>query len=272
MVSYRCDHMYEGDVLMVCITKTYIDEIPCLIVTQKCKQQRALPVIVYFHGFTSAKEHNLPLAYLLAQKGFRVILPDSLHHGKRYENISNVERQLSFWDIVIQNVNELAHIKQYLEQHKMLSNGKIGVAGTSMGGITTSAALRKYPWIHSGAILMGSPKIVTFFYELLDQLAKINISVEEEKLQATLETLKQLDLSKQLKSLQERPLFIWHGENDQVVPFDHAYSFYQEAKSFYQNEQLLHFLGEKNRGHKVSRKAILQTVHWFNKHLKSHVK
>lgn len=259
----------ERNVLMIAVTEQKINEIPCLTVNRSDEQNQPLPTVVYYHGFTSAKEHNLPLAYLLAQKGIRVILPDSMYHGERTQGIDELDVQLSFWDIMIQNVAELKEITEHLVDDGLLLHRQIGVAGTSMGGITTGAALRKYSWIKTGAILMGSPKISEFAKELIKALPeKTKAQMSDEKINSTLAKLKDLDLSKQISSLNERPLFLWHGEADRIVPFDHTYTFYQKAKDYYKNKELIHFSREVNRDHKVSRPAILKTVDWFNKHLK----
>src|SRR5699024_2251101 len=116
---------------MIGITSEKINDIPRLMVSKTEDAHKPLPVLTYFHGFTSAKEHNLPLAYLMAEKGYRVILPDSDLHGARLKkDKSEEERQLSFWDIVLSNVDDMAHIKKYLDENGLLLNDRIGVAGT----------------------------------------------------------------------------------------------------------------------------------------------
>ncbi|WP_337019987.1 alpha/beta fold hydrolase [Oceanobacillus massiliensis] len=253
---------------MIGIYKEMIQSIPSLVIVNADKQNEALPVVVYIHGFTSAKEQNLPLAYLLAEKGYRVVLPDSMYHGEREADISNRKKQISFWDIVLQNVDELQTIKSYLDDKNLLLDGRFGLAGTSMGGITTSAALTKYPWIKTAAILMGSPKITTFAKTLVESFKKMgNLPVTDEMLEGLYSNLKKLDLSVHPEKLDGRPLLFWHGENDSVVPFDHSYTFYDEAVKLYQNKENIKFIKEENRDHKVSRFAIMQTVNWFYKHL-----
>src|SRR5699024_10431306 len=116
---------------VICVFQKQINMIPSLFVVDSEITEEALPTLIYFHGFTSAKEHNLPFAYLLAKEGYRVILPDSKLHGERETNISATEKQLSFWDIVLKNVTELKEIKQFLDQEGLLLNNRIGVAGTS---------------------------------------------------------------------------------------------------------------------------------------------
>lgn len=253
---------------MIAVEEHIIKQIPCLLVTENNKQSLPLPTIIYFHGFTSAKEHNLPLAYLLAKKGFRVLLPDAYLHGDRKEKITEVQFQMSFWGIVLKNIEELELIKAYLDEENLIARDQIGIAGTSMGGITTSAALRKFDWIKAGAILMGSPNLIDFAKELITAFEQEHHQgIDERELEQIFSQLEELDLSKDISALKERPLFLWHGEADRVVPFSHAYNFYKEAKKSYKNEEYIQFSREANRDHKVSRSAILDTVNWFYKHL-----
>src|SRR5690625_5630515 len=81
---------------MVDVQNIEINNIPSLVVTSSNKQNEPLPTVIYSHGFTSSKEFNLPIAYLLASAGYRVVLPDSLHHGERTGQIKSVERQVAF--------------------------------------------------------------------------------------------------------------------------------------------------------------------------------
>ncbi|MBY7143088.1 alpha/beta fold hydrolase [Virgibacillus sp. NKC19-3] len=253
---------------MIGVYEENIGRIPSLIVVDSKKENQALPVLTYFHGFTSSKEINLPLAYLLAEKGYRVVLPDSRYHGQRETDISSVKKQISFWDIVMQNVEELETIKDFFDQKGLILDQRFGVAGTSMGGITTSAALTQYPWIKAAAVLMGSPKITIYAKTLVNNFKKMgDLPITEEMIGDLYEQLAYYDLSTQAEKLEGRPLLFWHGENDDVVPFDHAYTFYQEAKELYENLENIKFLKEPKRDHKVSRYAILETVKWFENHL-----
>ncbi|MFC3040635.1 esterase [Virgibacillus xinjiangensis] len=253
---------------MIAIHEETIKGIPCLVVVDAVRKDDALPTVTYFHGFTSAKEHNLPLAYLLAGKGFRVVLPDSKFHGEREGGESDMKKQVSFWDIVIQNVKELKDIKDHLETSGLLEDGRIGVAGTSMGGITTSAALAQYPWIRTAAVLMGSPKITVYAKTLVESFKKVgDLPITEDMIGSLYKQLEDYDLSENPEKLSQRPLLFWHGESDAVVPFDHSFTFYEQVEGEYTDKDKIQFIKEENRGHKVSRQAVLETAKWFEKHL-----
>src|SRR5690625_7718793 len=88
------------------------------------------------------------------------------------------------------------------------------------------------------------------------------LPVTEEELKTLLGQLKSLDLSLQPEKLENRPLLFWHGEADTVVPAEHAKSFYENVKSSYEHGDHIRLLLEANRNHKVSRRAVLETVEW----------
>ncbi|UOQ46511.1 alpha/beta fold hydrolase [Halobacillus salinarum] len=251
---------------MIGIFRESIKNIPLLAVVDSSKRDEPLPVLIYFHGFTSAKEHNLPQAYLLAQRGFRVLLPDSMYHGERNEDLSSQDLNFKFWDIVYQNLKELQDIKDYLDQRDLIHQRRLAVGGTSMGGVTTSAAMTMYPWIQAAAVMMGSPKPVEFAQKLIADVQQtgIELPISEEQLQTLMDGLKEIDLSTQPEKLYGRPIFFWHGDADPVVPFEHSYDFYNEAIKLYKNPENIRFLREVGRDHKVSRFAVLEMVNWLD--------
>lgn len=253
---------------MIGIYQEPIEGIPCLHVVDQKYAGEERPTVIYFHGFTSAKEQNLPIAYLLAEKGFRVLLPEALHHGERNGGLSDDKRQLAFFEIVLKNIRELDIIRKYLLEHNLLEENALGVAGTSMGGITTSAALVKYSWVNAAAVMMGTPKLQTYANQLLQYVEKNGKTpFTQEDLDDLFEQLAELDLSAHIESLRERPLMFWHGEKDKVVPFEQSHSFYQTVKPVYKNKNHLQFIGEKGREHKVSVPAMHHAAEWFERHL-----
>jgi uncharacterized protein len=255
---------------MVVIHNEKIAGIPSLHVVKEEKIKEKLPLVMFIHGFTSAKEHNLHFGYLLAEAGFRVILPDALYHGEREEKRTEQELQFSFWNIVLNEIEEIAKIKDELASRNLIDEQRIGLAGTSMGGITTFGALTQYPWIKAAVSLMGTPCYEAFFQLQIDEIRKrgLQLPLSEEELKAEMKRLAAYDLSLQPEKLKGRPLFIWHGQLDQVVPYHYTYEFYEKIKPLYaQNEANLKFISDDKAGHKVTREAFLETVKWFRQHV-----
>ncbi|WP_226576900.1 alpha/beta fold hydrolase [Halobacillus litoralis] len=250
---------------MIGIYRNTFAKVPVLTVVDDSKRDQPLPVFIYFHGFTSAKEHNLPQAYMLAQKGYRVLLPDSAYHGERDEDLAKKELDFKFWDIVYQNLKELQDIKDELDRLDLVEDRRIGVGGTSMGGVTTSAALTMYPWIQASAVMMGSPKPVEFAKRLIDAMeqAGVDLPMNHSEKEDLYKSLAGIDLSMNKDKLLGRPLFFWHGDADPLVPFEHSYDFYNEAIEHYKNPENIRFLREVGRDHKVSRFGMIEMVNWL---------
>lgn len=252
---------------MIMVEKIDVEGIPSLHIADDQIASQKLPFVIFIHGFTSAKENNLHYAYLLAEKGIRVLLPEALFHGERHGNIHASELPFHFWDIVINTIEELSVIKEFFEKRNLIDVRRIGLAGTSMGGIVTLGALTKYDWIQSAVSLMGLPSYNLYARYQIEEMEKsgIDLPVTEDEKHALLEKLKQYDLSLQPEKLMNRPLLFWHGKLDQVVPFSYSYQFYEKIKN--ENKQI-QFISDQKAGHQVSRNGLLSTIKWFETHLK----
>ncbi|PPA72350.1 esterase [Jeotgalibacillus proteolyticus] len=255
---------------MISIQNETIKEIPLLHVVKEEYAAQPLPTVFFIHGFTSAKEHNLHVAYLLAEEGFRVLLPDAMLHGKRGQNLNEVVLSTRFWQIVIQTIEELNIIKNEYESRNLIEKGRIGLTGSSMGGIVTLGALTQYEWIKAAASLMGAPAYVGFAKAQINHFKKngFRLPMTDEEIEEQLKVLADYDLSLHPEKLKQRPLLFWHGKADTVVPYEPAHTFFKTVYPQYENKpDNIRFITDENAGHKVSRKGVLETVKWFSKHL-----
>lgn len=247
-----------------------VSDIPLLHVVKAGHEKTALPFVIFVHGFTSAKEHNLHFAYLLAQKGFRVVLPEAMLHGERSDGRSVEQMSFEFWKIVIKTISELQMVKDYFMNKGIIDEEAIGLVGTSMGGIVTLGALTQYRWIQAAVSLMGNPSYVEFAKSQVAYLKEknVNIPFSDEELNKSYDILRTYDLTLQANKLQERPLLFWHGKQDNVVPFQPTYDFFKTIKNDYKNKPAhLSFIVDEYAGHKVTREGLLKTVDWFETHL-----
>ncbi|WP_226676660.1 prolyl oligopeptidase family serine peptidase [Rossellomorea aquimaris] len=255
---------------MILVDKSNFQNIPFLHLVKEENIDKPLPTCFFIHGFTSAKEHNLHYAYLLAEKGFRVILPDCLEHGERSSGKSEYQLGEVFWKIVLNTIHELSILKGHFEEKGLILSNGIGVAGTSMGGIVTLGALTQYQWISSAVSLMGNPTYVKFAEAQLSQVESLGYELpfSEEEIDQMMKELARYDLSLQPEKLEGRPLMFWHGKRDKVVPFHLTREFYESILPYYEsNEDHLLFIEDDKADHKVSRDGVLRLVEWFSKHL-----
>ncbi|WML43355.1 prolyl oligopeptidase family serine peptidase [Neobacillus sp. PS3-40] len=255
---------------MIVVKHECIKSIPLLHVVKQKEQWEKLPLIIFIHGFTSAKEHNLHYAYLLAEAGFRILLPEALYHGEREQDLTEKDLLIHFWDIVLNTINEIKIIKEFYEEEGLVKSGEIGVVGTSMGGMVTLGAMTQYEWIKVAVSLMGMPAYEKYSLWQLEQLSEqgVPLPFNEEEIEQQLATIRQYDLSLQPEKLVNRPLLFWHGKKDSLVPYPLTYQFFETIKPDYQqNPGNLAFLTDEQAGHKVSREGLIATVEWFKQHL-----
>ncbi len=253
----------EGVGIVISINERYINGVPILHISEKGNAEKR-PALIFHHGITSAKEHNLHIAYSIAKKGFHVILPDALHHGEREAANSAQKRYLLFWNIVLQSVHELEDIVNVLALEGLIDRNQVAVGGTSMGAITSFGALSRYEWIKSGLCFMGAPQFGLFANEMFKKAEQNGIQISEKEKETLLNQIKPYDLAEQPDKLNERPLFMWHGEEDNTVPFSYARQFiidFEKSRSSHFNK--ITFLPEEGVGHKVSRKAMLEAANWL---------
>ena len=244
--------------------------IPLLHIVAEELATKDIPTVIFLHGFTSAKEHNLHYAYNLAQKGLRVLLPDAHLHGVRTENLDEVELSLRFWEVVITNIEELNVLYEELQNRGLVKEGKVGIGGTSMGGITTLGSLKIYDWIDAATVMMGSPGVVELAKAQIDQFEQrgFEIPVTAEEKEQLLEHLSLFDLTKTPSALKERPIYFWHGKADPVVPYAPTYAFYKSIKDMYKvNPDDVVFSTDQTASHSVTRTGMLEAVNWMATHL-----
>lgn len=255
---------------MIEIHNEVVKGIPLLHVVKNGNTNDKLPLIIFIHGFTSAKEHNLHFAYLLAEKGFRVILPDVIFHGERHTGESKNIIQFKFWNIVTHSILELDTLKDAFVEKGLVEEESIGLIGTSMGGVITFGALTQYKWINTAVSLMGSPAYEEFARMQIDHFrkAKIDLPLTQEQIDSIYSSLRKYDITAQPEALAGRPILFWHGKKDPTVPFQPTFNFYEQVKSDYaESPSNIEFIVDEQAAHKVTREALLRTIDWFEKHL-----
>ncbi|MDE1548258.1 alpha/beta fold hydrolase [Jeotgalibaca caeni] len=243
------------------IRKRTLGTIPLLEVVPKEKRNQTLPLIIYYHGWQSAKELNLTQARHLAHEGFRVILPDAANHGERKQPISKIP-SLTFWQSIHTNLMEFGYILHHF-QKMGLAGDEIGVGGISMGGITTCALLTHHPEIKAAACVMGSPKPLAYRERIVHHATTAGRYFPDDY-RDLLDWVPKYDLSLHPETIAGRPLFFWHGQQDHVVPYDDVVEFVEE----HPEKANIQFIDE-NEGHLVKVETMEKVVTFFTAHLRT---
>lgn len=244
--------------------------IPLLHIVDEELQDQQLPVVIFLHGFTSAKEHNLHYAYNMAKQGLRVLLPEAHLHGSRSENLDEVQLSLRFWEVILTSIEEVSMIKEELVKKGIATTKKIGLGGTSMGAITTLGCLTVYDWIDAATVMMGMPGFVQLSKAQMEQFERrgFKLPITDDEKRGLLETLSTFDLTKHPEALNNRPIYFWHGQQDTTVPHDPTYNFYNAVKKNYSaTPEKFVFDSDEHAGHAVSRVGMIKSADWFADYL-----
>jgi uncharacterized protein len=243
------------------------ESIPLLHVYEEQMDEHT-PIVIFLHGFLSAKEHNLHYAYQLVQQGIRVILPDALFHGKREENLSEEQMNMKFWEIVLQSIKDVHTLHEQLKLKNIVVHDQIGIAGTSMGGIVTSGCLAVYQWVKTAGICMGTTsftKLAQYQLELL-KAKGVMLPIVEEQQQAMLAKLASYNLEDHKEVWAHCPIVFWHGKKDTVIPFNMSHEYYEQLIEENSSKQI-NYISEAKAGHTASRDGTLQVTQFLAQHL-----
>ncbi|MBU5376539.1 MAG: esterase [Pantoea sp.] len=228
------------------------------------QREAALPTVLLYHGFTSSKEVYAYLAVALAQAGFRAVMPDADLHGAR-DNGNDAVRLSRFWQILQRNIDELPQLENALRAAGLVDGDRFAVAGASLGGMTALGAMARYPQIRSVACLMGSAYFMRLSHSLFPP---VSVSSPDDRAQfdRLMAPLAAYDPSEKLEALANRPLLLWHGEADDVVPFAETARLAEALQGRGQAEKMT-FFAEKGISHKITPFALRALVDFFKRNL-----
>lgn len=223
-----------------------------------------LPTIIFYHGFTSSGLVYSYFAVALAQAGFRVIMPDAAEHGARF-NGDGQTRLSRFWQILQQNMQEFAALRAAIDAENWLLEERLAVAGASMGGMTALGIMTRHPEVKCVASLMGSGYFTRLAHTLFPPLP-LETPAQEEAFSHIIAPLAKWEVSQQLERLADRPLLLWHGQDDDVVPAAESFRL-QQALMQAGLDQNLTCHWQAGVRHRITPEALAATVSFFKRHL-----
>ena len=250
---------------MIQIDYREVSGVPYAEVVDTSLKGQAIPIVVFYHGWTGSKDRVVTIGVELAKRGMRAILPDQLLHGDRGVRLIGGE----IWEIVANNIKELPIIKEEMRQRGLLDEAKFGVSGLSMGGISTYALFNQYPDITAAASLMGNADPARFAKWTISSIwMSASTKEQREALEAEIEKnkpfLDAMSLAKQPEHINDRPLFLWHGTADNKVPYELNKEFYESIKDepYAKNVEWHETPGE---GHRVPPQIFEEVADFFQK-------
>lgn len=184
-------------------------------------------------------------------------MPDASEHGARYHG-DEQGRMTHFWQILQQNFHEFSALREAIVQQGWVDGQRLAVAGASMGGMTALGLMTQYPDIACVASLMGSGYFT--------QLSRTLFPPQETEFPAQQKALARWDVTQQLTTVADRPLLLWHGDADDVVPPIETQRL-QQALVDAGLDQHLTCQWQAGVRHRITPEALSCTVDFFRRHL-----
>lgn len=228
------------------------------------KGGQPLPVVVFYHGFTSSRLVYSYFAVALAQAGFRVVMPDAPDHGGRFDGDEQA-RLSRFWQILHGSMAEFAALRDALYQSGLVADNRLAVAGASMGGMTALGIMTRHPEVKCVASLMGSGYFTSLARTLFPPLV-VKTTEQQRQFDAIMAPLGDWEVAPALARVADRPLLLWHGEADDVVPAAETFRL-QQALQREGLDKRLTCLWEAGVRHRITPTALDATVGFFRQHL-----
>lgn len=221
------------------------------------------PCVVLSHGYMSNRsgEKHVQMGYRFPLQGIAVLRFD--HRGA-----INGESSGKFEDTTLTGrVADLAAALGYLKRVKEIDGSRIGLLGSSMGGMTI-LALPENQSIKAIVLLSTPTAFPPMNAEDRESLAKLGYYQYPDGTgikKAFFDDLTRYDLREEVKKV-HCPLLIVHGDVDEVVPRHQAFMLYQNAN---QTKQLtLIPVGDHSFSSTETMNEVLAlALDWFKKYL-----
>ncbi|MCP8310003.1 MAG: alpha/beta fold hydrolase [Candidatus Methylarchaceae archaeon HK02M1] len=220
------------------------------------------PCIVCLHGLESSKDSGkwLALSSRLCGEGYTCLRFNFRGCGEGMEKSEGEFEDTS----LTSRINDYQSALDFLQDTKKLDASRLGVVGSSFGGMVALVAQDKRVKV---IVVLATPYKIPRFdrpltpkeiggYYFLPSGRKFKKSFYED--------LKKYDLLIAVKD--SPPLLIIQGDSDDIVPLEHAYRLYDEAsepKKLEVVERADHVFSKPEHLNKV----IGLTLAWFKKHL-----
>lgn len=205
---------------MIEIESRELADIPVLHAYPVGQKDTPLPCVIFYHGFTSSSLVYSYFAVALAQAGLRVIMPDAPDHGSRFSG--DAARRLNqFWQILLQSMQEFTTLRAAIAEENWLRDDRLAVGGASMGAMTALGITARHPTVKCTASMMGSGYFTSLARSLFPPLIP-ETAAQQNEFNNIVAPLAEWEATNHLTELGNRPLLLWHGLDDDVVPADES--------------------------------------------------
>ncbi|MBD2102764.1 alpha/beta fold hydrolase [Leptolyngbya sp. FACHB-261] len=256
---------------ILCQSET-IGDIPVLQVAAAEQFYQALPTVFIQHDLLGSKDWELRYGYPLAQAGFRAVLIDAPGHGERRLPAVSFDQMMlhAFWEMVQQTVTDLDTVRFELLQRGLLQADRLGILGISLGGMIGFGALAQLPWVRTLVSLMGTPDWIGFIEWTRQQwaLQGEDFPLSEAQVQEQIQSLHATNPIDQFAQFAGKPILMWHGLADGVVPIEGNRNLWRKLQPAYTEQpDALQLVEMPGQGHSTTSACLDLSLSWFGRYL-----
>lgn len=255
--------------LQMHLRNTSVRSIPLIELYRRDVRHEHLPVVFIYHGFESSKERKLQHAYIIASRGFFVVLPDAVRHGEREDSAFaalSYEQRVSFlFDIVTETSAEIDSLIDHYSQQSIADTDRLGLIGTSMGGMIIYNYLARFG---TARISAANPIISTpDFGSVIDYARENNPDLHRSYSDQEAERVKAEQALPAISLLKDFPLLLLSAEDDPIIPIAPVKDLYYRLHRQYEKKDLLRMRSYHNTGHETTEEMMLESAQWMQQHL-----
>jgi dipeptidyl aminopeptidase/acylaminoacyl peptidase len=217
------------------------------------------PCIIGLHGLESSKDSRKWLIFesKLYNEGFGFLRFNFRGCGEKL-NVSNGKFEET---TLTSRIKDFKAALNFLKQYGKIDLSRIGVIGSSFGGVVAIAAQEKNV---KALVTLATPYRLNENFILKREEEYCILSSGRKLRMEFFKDLQKYDLLKLIK--QSPPILIIHGESDELIPVEHAYKLFKAAKEPKKLEII------KGADHSFSNiehlnKLIELSINWFKIYL-----
>jgi len=220
------------------------------------------PCIITLHGLESSKDSGkwLTIAKKLYDEGFACLRFNFQGCGEGLERSEGEFEDTS----LTQRIKDYRSAVKFLQDIKKVDMGRIGVIGSSFGGMVAIAAQEKSV---KAVVTLATPyKIAYPSNSQTQKLKDFYILPSGRKIKKSFyEDMEKYDILKAIKYIP--PILILHGSLDEIVPVEHAYKLHEAAP--HSRLEIIEGADHTFSKEEHLNKAVKLSLEWFKKHLLS---
>jgi dienelactone hydrolase len=241
--------------------KTVVRELP-LLVSRPAGGKRA-PLVLLSHGFTGCKENWLEQLDELTAKGYFAVAMDNRLHGERAgAGFGSLLRDgrldlPALRRVMAETATDMSALIDHFEQDEAVDSGRIAVAGVSMGGFVSFAALVGDPRIKVATPIIASP-----YWGDIPGDAPVDLDTAAEADLAGFAAAN--EPAAQKESIPPRALLMQIGAEDSHYDGARVERFYEELRPLYGDDpERLRLIVHPGVGHDFTAEMWANAVAWL---------